>query len=165
MHNIAGNFKRTNSQFTERWSLIHFCRVTNSKLIHPVLDKEASRKHLASGQSSLWWRSWRRSEMSWTRSSRQSRRTGPTRRSASPYRGLSTVAYRCDPFPYIRPRNPPAVHIALDWPLVGLALVSSSSFLVVTTCALVTLDVVIQSGSKAYCHKCCTFPASAAQLP
>ena len=104
--------------------------------------------------------------MSWTPSSRPSPPTGPTRRSASPYRGLSTVAYRCDPFPYIRPRNPPAVHIALDWPLVGLALVSSSSFLVVTTCALGTLDVVIQSEYKAYSHKCCTLPATGvAQLP
>ena len=55
------------------------------------------------------------------------------------------------------------VHRSLDWPLVGLAfLVSSSSFLVVTTCALVTLDVVIQSGWKAYCHKCCTLPATMA---
>ena len=57
-------------------------------------------------------------------------------------------------------KKPPAVHIALDWPLVGLALVSSSSFLVVTTCALGTLDVVIQSEYKAYSHKCCTLPAT-----
>ena len=62
--------------------------------------------------------------------------------------------------------TPPEVHIALDWPLVGLALVSSSSFLVVTTCALGTLDVVIQSEYKAYSHKCCTLPATGvAQLP
>ena len=60
--------------------------------------------------------------------------------------------------------NPQRWYIALDWPLVGLALVSSSSFLVVTTCALVTLDVVIQSGWKAHCHKCCTLPAMAAFL-
>ena len=166
MHNIAGNFKRTNSQFTQRWSLIHFCRVTNSKLIRPVLDKEASPNHLASEQSSPWWRSWRRSEMSWTRSSRRSQRTEPTRRSASPFRGPWTGVSRCqNHFPQENPKIEVVYSHHWSWPFVGLTLVSSSSFLVVTTCALVTLDVVIQSGSEAYCHKCCTFPASAAQLP
>ena len=97
--------------------------------------------------------------MSWTRSSRQSRRTGPTRRSASPYRGLSTVAYRCNTQPLLSKKPPAVVHSSLDWPLVGLALVSSSSFLVVTTCALVTLDVVTQSKYKAFSaisYGCCS---------
>ena len=160
MHNIAGNLKRTNSQFTQRWSLIHFCGVTNSKLIRPVLDKEASPNHLAREQSSPWWRSWRRSEMSWTRSSRRSPRTAPTPRSASPFRGPWTDVSRCqNHFPQENPQIEVVHSHHWSWPFVGLTLVSSSSFLVVTTCALVTLDVVTQSEYKAFSatsYGCCS---------